>query len=149
MSEQTGGRIKVTLRWIQILDKMEPAWKEVGEFRFQTRVSAAGKSQEFHFPESGHYEISDHPAWNKLQLNRVIYEGPVEGSLVIELMGEELDTLTSNDLLDHYRREFTGAPESWFGWYGPGDDIPPGMEMKSQDPEMMDKWRVCYMIQPA
>ena len=52
MAEQTGARIKVTLRWIQILDKMEPAWKEKGEFRFQTRVSAAGQTQEFHFPET-------------------------------------------------------------------------------------------------
>lgn len=149
MAEQTGGRIKVTLRWIQILDKMEPAWKEKGEFRFQTRVSTAGQSREFHFPETGHYEISDHPAWNKVVMNRVIYEGPASDTLKIELMGEELDSFTSNDLLDHYTREFTGAPETWYGWYGPGEDVPPGVHVKSTDPEMMDKWRVCYMIQPA
>lgn len=149
MAEQAGGRIKVTLRWIQILDKMEPAWKEKGEFRFQTRVSVAGTTQEFHFPETGHYDISDHPAWNKVVLNRVIYDGPAGEPLVIELMGEELDSFTSNDLLDHYRREFRGSPASWYGWYGPGEDVPPDVAVKSSDPEMMEKWRVCYLIQPG
>lgn len=149
MPEQTGGGIRVTLRWIQILDKMEPAWKEVGEFRFQTRVSTAGETREFQFPETGHYEISDHPAWNKLVLNRVIYEGPASDQMTIELMGVELDRFSADDLLDHYRREFTGSPDSWFGWYGPGEDVPPDMYQRSEDPEMMDKWRVCYMIQPA
>jgi hypothetical protein len=78
MAEQTGGRIRVVLRWIQILDKMEPAWKEKGEFRFTTRVSTengGGVVQEMRFPEQGHYDISDHPAWNKVVLNRTIFEG--------------------------------------------------------------------------
>jgi hypothetical protein len=48
--------------------------------------------------------------------------GPVEDHLVVELNGEELDTLTKNDQLDSYRREFRGRPSSWIGWYGPGDD---------------------------
>ena len=148
MAEQSGGRIRVTLRWVQILDIMESAWEEVGEFRFQTRVATPAEVQEFHFPETGHYEISDHPAWNKLQLDRVIYEGPAAEPMVVELMGEEIDTLSANDLLDHYRREFTGSPDTWFGWYGPGEDVPPGMYKRSEDPEMMEKWRVCYIIQP-
>ena len=38
MAEQTGGRIKVVLRWVQILDKLEPAWKDKGEFRFIARI---------------------------------------------------------------------------------------------------------------
>ena len=149
MAEETGGRIKVTLRWIQILDKMEPAWKEVGEFRFQTRVSTAGETQEFHFPEKGHYEISDHPAWNKLQLNRVIYDGPAGEAMTVELMGEEIDTFSANDLLDPYKREFAGPVDSWYGWYGPGEDVPPEMYKRSEDPEMMEKWRVCFIIQPG
>ncbi|NJD10349.1 MAG: hypothetical protein FIB01_07850 [Gemmatimonadetes bacterium] len=149
MAQQTGGRIRVTLRWIQIMDKMEPVWKEVGEFRFQTRVSTGAEVAEYRFPEKGHYEISDHPAWNKVMLNRVIYDGPAGDSLTVELMGEELDTFSANDLLDHYRREFTGPPDTWYGWYGPGEDVPTGVGRQSGDPELMDKWRVCYIIQPA
>ena len=31
-------RVKVTLKWIQILDKLEPFYKERGEFRFDQRA---------------------------------------------------------------------------------------------------------------
>ena len=147
MAEQTGGRIKVVLRWVQILDKMEPAWKEKGEFRFTTRVSAAGGVKQLQFPEQGHYDISDHPAWNKVVLNRTIYEGEPGDRMVIEMNGEELDTLSANDQLDSYRREFTGTPQSWVGWYGPGDDDPP--DANPTDPENMSNWRICYIIERA
>lgn len=149
MAEPTSSRVKVTLRWIQVMDRPEPARKNVGEFRFRTRVSTAAASSECHFPGQGHFEISDHPAWDKLVLNRVIYEGPAGDSMTVELMSEETDTLRANDLLDHYRREFTGSPDSWYGWYGPGEDVPAGVAKRSEDPEMMDGWRVCYIIQPA
>jgi hypothetical protein len=148
MAEQTGGRIRVVLRWIQILDKMEPVWKEKGEFRFTTRVSTengGGRVQEFRFPEEGPSDISDHPAWNKVVLNRTIFEGEVEDHLVVELLGEELDMLTANDQLDVYRREFRGPPASWIGWYGPGDDT--AAEINQADPENMSNWRVCYIIE--
>ena len=148
MAQQTGGRIKVVLRWIQILDKMEPAWKEKGEFRFSTRVSTGGTVKQLNFPEEGHYDISDHPAWNKVVLNRTIFEGTPGDNLVVELNGEEVDTLTSNDQLDSYRREFTGPAASWAGWYGPGDDDPPEAANPS-DPENMSNWRVCYVIEQA
>jgi hypothetical protein len=148
MAEQTGGRIRVVLRWIQILDIMEPAWKETGEFRFTTRVSTengGGIVQENRFPDKGHYSISDHPAWNKVVLNRTIFEGPVEDHLVVELNGEELDTLTANDQLDSYRREFRGPPDLWAGWYGPGEDG--AAEINPADPENMSNWRVCFIIE--
>jgi hypothetical protein len=139
-------RIKVTLRWIQILDNLEPFYKERGEFRFTSRVTVDGKAQETVFPKEGYYEISDHPAWNKLNLERVIYEGPVEQKLVVELMGEELDFASANDQLDHYRREFAGDPATYVGAYGPGEfdtDIDPN------DPENMSNWRVSYAIERA
>lgn len=138
-------RVRVTLRWIQILDNMEPFYKERGEFRFTARVAGDGGAgaQETRFPTEGHYEISDHPAWNKLNLDRVIFEGEVENQLTVELMGEELDTLSTNDQLDHYKRVFTGAPTSWAGSYGPGD------EGRSTDPENMTNWRVNYSIESA
>jgi hypothetical protein len=150
MAEQIGGRIRVVLRWIQILDKMEPAWKEKGEFRFTSRVATengGGLVQEMRFPEQGHYDISDHPAWNKVVLNRTIFEGSVQDHLVVELRGEEIDTLTANDQLDAYRREFRGAPSGWIGWYGPGDDS--GADINPADPENMSNWRVCYVIENA
>lgn len=149
MAEQTGGRIRVVLRWVQILDKMEPAWKEKGEFRFTARVSSengGGIVKEMRFPEQGHYDISDHPAWNKVVLNRTIYEGPIEDHLVVELNGEEIDTLSKNDQLDSYRREFRGNPKNFAGWYGPGDDVPPD-QVNPADPENMSNWRICYVIE--
>jgi hypothetical protein len=137
-------RIKVTLRWIQILDNLEPAWKERGEFRFTARIAADGKVLETKFPKEGYYEISDHPAWNKLNLDRVLYEGPVESQLVVELMGEEIDFMSANDQLDHYKRAFEGPPSAYAGAYGPGEfeaDIDPN------DPENMSNWRVSYVIE--
>lgn len=140
-------RIKVTLRWIQILDKLEPFYKERGEFRFLARVSAdAGAAVETHFPTEGHYEISDHPAWNKLNLERVIFEGEVEKQLKVELTGEELDFIGSNDRLDHYERYFVGDPASWVGAYGPGDFA---VDVHPEDPENMSNWRVSYRIDKA
>jgi len=149
MAEQTGGRIRVVLRWVQILDKMEPAWKEKGEFRFTARISSenrGGVIKELRFPEQGHYDISDHPAWNKVVLNRTLFEGELDDHLVVELNGEEIDTLSKNDQLDPYRREFRGNPASWAGWYGPGDDVPPD-QGNPADPENMSNWRICYVIE--
>jgi hypothetical protein len=152
MAEQASDRIQVNLRWIQILDKMEPFFKEKGEFRFYPRVSSdnrGGIVQEKQIPEQGFWAISDHPAWNKVDVNRVIFEGEVDDHLIVELFGEELDSLTANDQLDHYRREFTGPVASMLGWYAPGEDIPEEGDSEARDPENMPKWRVCYTIERA
>lgn len=142
-------RIKVRLHWVQILDKLEPFYKERGEFRFRARVTTDGGTQvqETRMPSEGHYEISDHPAWNKLNLDRVLFEGEVSERLTVELMGEEVDTLSANDQLDHYERSFEGSPGSWLGRYGPGDDDaePP----RPDDPENMTTWRIAYSIERA
>ncbi len=139
-------RIRVTVRWVQILDILEPFYEDRGEFRFTARVIADGRTQETRFPKEGYYEISKRPAWNQLSLNRVVFEGAVESSLVVELLGEELDMMTANDMLDRYRREFRGVPSSWLGTYGPGTfeaDIDPS------DPESMSNWRISYAIEKA
>lgn len=140
-------RIKVTLRWIQILDKLEPFYKERGEFRFFAKVTADGTAPvETRFPSEGYYEISDHPAWNKLNLERVIFEGDIENALTVQLNGEEIDFISKNDQLDHYERSFSGTPSEWVGAYGPGDfDV----DIHPDDPENMTNWRVSYRIDPA
>ncbi len=150
MTEQSGERVRVRLRWIQILDNLEPFFKEKGEFRFGSKVTSdnrGGIVQETRFPEEGHWEISDHPAWNREFVDKVIFEGAVDDHLIVELFGEEIDTLSANDQLDHYRREFRGPAESWFGLYGPGDDL--AEDEVSTDPEAMSNWRVCYLIERA
>ncbi|MGH7552298.1 MAG: hypothetical protein ACREMQ_04655 [Longimicrobiales bacterium] len=141
-------RIRVVLRWVQILDIMEPFFKHRGEFRFSARVTSdkTGRAHETRFPTDGYYEISDHPAWNKLKLDKVIFEGEVDRKLVVEIMGEELDSFTAADRLDHYKREFAGVPRSWIGGYGPGAESDSD-GAQSGDPEEMSKWRVNYVIE--
>jgi hypothetical protein len=142
MAEPGAERIRIVLRWIQILDNLEPFYKERGEFRFKSRVTTGAGVHETRFPEEGHYEISDHPAWNKVNLDKVLYEGDAGGGpVVVELFGEEIDTLSRNDQLENYRREFSGPVESWLGHYEPHDEG--GV---SKDPEHMTNWRVCYDI---
>lgn len=145
MPEQSGERIKVILRWVQILDNLEPAMEEKGEFRFTARVTGPDGVQETRFPEEGHYSISDHPAWNKLTIQSPIYEGEAGDRLDIELLGEEIDLLSANDDLTPYRRSFRGPVEEWLGWYGPGDEHTDDVK----DPENLDNWRVCYEIVKA
>ncbi len=143
MTEQAGRRIQVVLRWIQILDKLEPFFKETGEFVFRSKVESGGKVEEYRFPEQGYYSISDKPGWNRLEkLNKVLFDGVPEGELVVELSGEELDQLSANDMLDLYRREFSGNVEDWLGHYEPVDE-------GSADPENMTNWRICYDIKVA
>lgn len=141
MTGEAGQRIQVVLRWIQILDKMEPFFKETGEFVFKSKVSSGGTVDEKRFPEEGYYAISDKPGWNRLEkLNKVLFDDVPGDELVVELTGEELDQFSANDLLDPYRREFTGDPAGWIGHYEPVDE-------GSADPENMSKWRICFDIQ--
>ena len=144
MAVPGSNRIRITLHWIQILDNLEPFYKERGEFRFRFRVTTGSGTHETRFPQEGHYEISDHPSWNKVNLDKVLYEGEASDTLVIELDGEELDTLTANDHLDSYRREFSGGAEAWLGRYEPHDE-----DQGRNDPENLSNWRVCYTIERA
>ncbi len=144
MSETTGKRVRVTLRWVQILDNMEPFFKEKGEFVFRAKVwtdNHGGHVQETRVPKTGHYSISDHPRWNKLtRLDRVLFEGNVTDHLVVAFNGEELDRFSANDPLAPYRREFTGPIENHAAMVQPGDEA-------SDDPENLANWRVGYEIE--
>ncbi len=138
-------RIRVTLKRIKILDKMEPFFKETGEFRFCSKIStdnAGGFSRETRFPEEGHYSLSDKPGWNLVTLNKVLFEGEVEDHLVVELMGEEIDLISANDQLDKYERVHQGPVDDWIGLYEPADE-------RSDDPEAMSNWRISYIIEKS
>ncbi len=141
MGQNDGKRVRVVLRWIQIKDKLEPFFKDHGEFRFRSRVTSGDQISEAKFPEKGHWEISDHPRFSKVdKIDKILYEGPAADKLVVELFGEEIDQLSANDQLDDYRREFAGDAASWVGFYQPGDE-------GSDDPENMPLWRVGYEIE--
>ena len=140
MSEN-GGHIRVTLRWIQIKDNKEAMWDDEGEFRFRSKVTTAGHTTELEFPEQGYWSISDHPRRNKVdKIDKVLFEGEVGESLVVELFGVELDQMSANDHLEDYRREYTGETTGWIGRHQPTDE-------GTDDPENMSDWRVCYDIE--
>ena len=143
MSDNGGNQIRVTLRWIQIKDNKEAAWDDEGEFRFRSKVTTGGATQETNFPEKGFWSISDHPRRNKVdKIDKVLYEGAAGDTLVVELFGVELDNLSPNDHLEDYRREYTGPVDSWLGRHQPTDE---GVV----DPENLSDWRVCYDIEQA
>ena len=144
MSDNGGNRVRVILRWIQIKDNKEAAWDDEGEFRFRSKITTGGESQELEFPDPpAFWSISDHPRRNKVdKIDKVLFEGDAGDSLVVELFGVELDNLSANDHLEDYRREFTGAVDSWLGAHFPSDE-------GGDDPENLSDWRVCYEIEKA
>jgi hypothetical protein len=78
-------------------------------------------------------------------LNRTIFDGQVGEEVAIEIEGAATDSPEQSRQLDRYRREFKGDPRSWAGWYGPGDDT--SAWIIPDDPESMNSWRVCYVIE--
>jgi hypothetical protein len=144
MSTNGGNRIKVTLRWIQVTDIHEAPGDMEGEFRFRSKVTTGGHSTELEFPEPPkHWIFRDDVRYNKKdKLDIVLFEGDAGDSLVVELMGVEIDRFTPNDHLETYRKEFTGAVSSWVGRHEPTDEGP-------GDAENLADWRICYDIETA
>lgn len=140
-------RIRVTLRYLEILDRKD--LDEYGEFvfRFKSSVPQRGAKQEVRIPETGHLSISDHPSMRRLSMDKVVFEGEVEDgdSLVLEATGEELDRLSANDQLVPYRREFTGPVSGWIGEHTPWDQ---GSDDVA-DPEQLGDWRFAFAIESA
>lgn len=138
-------RIRVTLNYVEILDRKD--LDPYGEFVFQFKGSVAGTAREqaTRIPDSGHLSISDHPSMNRVVLDRVVFEGEVadDQAFVLEATGEELDVLSANDRLTPYRREFNGPVAGYLRTYSPwdegSDDIP--------DPEQLGDWRFAYTIE--
>jgi hypothetical protein len=142
MAEQTGTRVRVILKWLQILESLDT--DDTGEFVFNFRVftrNNGGMIQETRLPEEGHLEISESRMSNRLDhINKVLFDGYVSDHLKIEAQGEEIDQFSANELLDQYQREFTGDVATFLGRHNPGDE-------GSIDPENMGNWRICYDIE--
>ncbi|HUP19501.1 MAG TPA: hypothetical protein VM778_06065 [Gemmatimonadota bacterium] len=133
--------VRVTLKWIQITDNLEPGRDKEGEFVFRIRVETdGGEIVETRLPEEGSWFISQKPGKNRVKLDEVVFEGEAGSRLVVELTGEEQDRLTGSDSLETYRREFAGEPSSWVGLHGPGDE-------GDEDPENLSNWRIGYEIE--
>ena len=143
MSNAAPQRVRVTLRWIQILDIKEPFFRKAGQFKFVSTVSTGddGRTIQKNLPESGHLTVSESFAQNKVTFDTVIFEGEVGDRLSVALEGEEVDRLSKNDPLPSYRRDFSGSPAQYAGWYGPGDEAP------EDEKENLGAWRVCYEIE--
>ncbi|MEJ2539144.1 MAG: hypothetical protein P8188_04030 [Gemmatimonadota bacterium] len=141
MSANAGHTVRVILRWIQVLDKLEPVFKDYGEFFFRTRISSGHQTEEYRLPEKGHWEVSDHPRFNKIdKIDLIVFEGPAGDTLTIEFEGEEIDQLSANDSLEKYSRTLAGDAVTWAGRFQPGDE-------GAQDPENLPNWRVCYDVE--
>jgi hypothetical protein len=134
----------VILRWIQVTDIHEAPGDMEGEFRFRSKVTTGDQSNEMQFPEPPKYwTFRDDPRYNKMdKIDKTLFEGEAGDSLVVELSGEELDRFTANDLLEPYRKEFTGPVSSWIGRYQPADE-------GTEDPENLSDWRICYDVELA
>lgn len=137
--------IRVTLRYIEILDRKD--LDEHGEFVFEFKgsVPEKGLEQTTRIPDEGHLSISDHPSMNKLTFDQEIFLGAVEDgdTLVLEANGKELDTFSADDPLNPYRREFTGPVAGWVGQHSPWDE---GSD-DHRDPEQLGDWRFAFAIE--
>ena len=142
MADQSGTRVRVILRWIQILESLDT--DEEGEFVFKFRVytrNGGGQIQETRFPEEGHLSIHESRASNRIDhINKVIFDGMVQDHLKVEAQGEEIDRFSDNDFLELYAREFTGPVAGFAGRHVPGDE-------GSVDPENLHNWRLCYDVE--
>jgi hypothetical protein len=140
-------RVRVTLRYIEILDSKDI--DTVGEFRFRFRAGVPERDDvvESRIPEDehAHLSISEHPARNRVSLGTVLFEGDVGpgDSLLVEADGEEVDRFTPNDPITPYRRVFAAPINAALGEHGPWDEGIAG----EGDPEQLSDWRFAYVIE--
>jgi hypothetical protein len=141
--------VRITLRYIEILDSKD--FDTTGEFRFRFRagVLERGDLTETRIPEDpkAHLAISEHPAMNRLTFNQVLFQGDVgpDEALVVEAGGEEIDRVSRNDPLTPYRRIFEPPVVEAFGDKGPWDEG----TSEAKDPEQLGDWRFAYTIEEA
>lgn len=140
-------RVRVTLRYIEILDSKDV--DTVGEFRFRFRVGVPERDDvvESRIPEDehAHISISEHPARNRVSMETVLFEGDLGlgESLLVEASGEEVDRFTRNDPITPYRRVFAAPLDAALGEHGQWDEARDG----ENDPEHLGDWRFAYVIE--
>ena len=139
---ESGKRVRVILRWIQVKDTLDPFFKNKGQFRFWSKVTSGGDVQELRFPEGKKtYNISDHPRFSKIdKLDKVLWDGEVGDNMRVEVFGEEVDRWTKNDPITPYVRVFEGPVDSWVGRHQPGDE-------GAADPENLKEWRLGFDVE--
>lgn len=146
-ADTSSRRVRVTLRYIEILDSKDV--DTYGEFRFRFRAGVPERDEvvESRIPEDehAHLSISEHPAMNRISIGKVLFEGDVRAgdSLLVEAEGEEVDRFTPNDPITPYRRTFSGSLEAALGEHGPWDE---GND-EEDDPEQLGDWRFAYVIE--
>jgi hypothetical protein len=146
-SETSARRVRVTLRYIEILDSKDI--DTVGEFRFRFRAGVPERDDvvESRIPEDerAYLSISEHPARNRVGMDTVLFEGDVGpgDSLLIEAEGEEVDRFTPNDPITPYRRVFSAPVDAALGEHSPWDE---GGD-HGHDPEHLSDWRFAYVIE--
>ena len=136
--------LRVTLRWIDILQTFDPFFKKTGEFRFVAIVTAHGHAPVVTMlPEMGHIAVRSAIGENRIAFDTVLFDGPVQSALTVDITGEEVDMISRNEQLPAYRRTFRGDPATWIGRHAPGDETP------GHDPGNLRSWRLCYDIEAA
>lgn len=140
-------RLRVTLRYIEILDSKDI--DTTGEFRFRFRVAVPEREVEqvTHIPDETNapLAISEHPAMNRVTFDQVLFEGDIEDGdqLIISASGEDHDRLSRNDPLRSYERVLTAPVDGWIGDYTPWDEG----SADEPDPEQLGDWRFAYAIE--
>jgi len=141
---QRGRKVRVVLEKIRITDDREPFFKGKGEFRFVARVwtpDNGGILNETVLPARGHFSLSDRPGQSDVEVDAVLFEDWVEGTLAIRIGGVELDTFDKDDRLTPFHDVFRNDPASWFGRYAPTGD--------AVDPLNLDGWQLWFRVEPA
>lgn len=138
-----GSKVRVVLEQIRVLRDMDPFLKGRGEIHLACQAWSrdnGGQLQRLRLPLKGAFKVSDKPGRNILKLDKVIFEGYVQGDLRVEVSGTESDRFDRDDVLGKYTRLFCGDPADWYGAYGPGEEGP-------IDPEKMMTWEIWYRIE--
>jgi hypothetical protein len=140
-------RVRVTLRYIEILDSKDI--DTVGEFRFRFRAGVPERDDvvESRIPEDehAHLSISEHPARNRVSMGTVLFEGDVGpgDSLLVEADGEEVDRFTPNDPITSVPPRLSSAARCRTRRARPWDE---GIDGEG-DPEQLNDWRFAYVIE--
>jgi len=132
-----GGRFRIIVEKIRILDASGPLVHGSGRVSFTARVTTTGGAGRMtRLPAAGSYPVREQFGGLVIDVGTEIYRGPLSGGLTVNIYSTEQD---ERDDHDRYLRRFTGKPTSWVGAYRPSDQM--------RDPENVGDWQVWYRIE--